>query len=70
MIAGGSQRRFAKVAEPALTELQVRVADRLKIDSFRIMDSARNVESDLYVLITFGLALLLTVGAALYALIH
>jgi len=67
---GHRQRRRAAVGEVALAALQNRVADRLMIDSLRMVGSENRTRFYFPVRLAFGLALLLSVGAVLYALIH
>jgi len=69
-VLGRGQRRAAAEAEPALAELQGRIADRLKIDSFLVYQPHERVPSDIRVRLAFGLAALLSIGSVLYALIH
>jgi hypothetical protein len=71
-MVGQRQRRRAAVGEVALAALQDRVADRLKIDSLRMVRSeiGRATRFFLPVRFAFGLALLLSIGSVLYALIH
>jgi hypothetical protein len=69
-LIGLRQRHYAAEVEPALAEIQGRVADRLRIDSFRIVQLGRVVRRELSVRIAFALAILLSLGSALYALIH
>ena len=58
-------------SEPALAELQDRVADRLKIDSIRIARSQVQMRlRRVGLIITFGFATLLNISALLYAVIH
>ena len=67
---GQRQRRRAAVGEVALAALQNRVADRLMIDSLRMVGSEIGPKFYFPVKLAFGLALLLGIGAVLYALIH
>ena len=68
------QRRAAAAAEPGLAAVQNRIADRLGIDAIRGFDPGKaqpgTVPRDHLSRIAFGLAGLLSIGAALYALIH
>jgi hypothetical protein len=71
------QQSFAvNIGGPVLGELQGRVADRLKIDMTRLRGSrawtgrAAWIARRNYSAIAFGLALLVNIGALLYALIH
>jgi hypothetical protein len=68
---GYQQMRLANVGEVALAELQDRVAGRLGVDSVRMAEplpvtALRYVPS----WVAFGLAGLLGIGAALYALVQ
>lgn len=67
-LIGRSQRARAAEAEPALAELQRRVAERLDIDSFRVIQPTPH--RDAGVRIAFVLAILLSIGFAMYALVH
>jgi hypothetical protein len=67
-LIGRSQRARAAEAEPALAELQRRVAERLDIASFRVIQPTPHRDSG--VRIAFGLAILLGLGSAMYALVH
>ena len=59
------------VGERALAELQNRVAEKLMIDSLRMVGSeAGRVRNYFPVRLAFGLELLLSIGSVLYALIH
>jgi hypothetical protein len=59
----------AALAEPALAELQDRVADKLKADSIRIARSQPGIGlRRVAIVITFGLPILLNISALLYAL--
>jgi hypothetical protein len=60
----------AALAEPALTELQNRIADRLNIDHIRMATSQARLRQRraVAVVITFGLATLLNISALAYAL--
>jgi hypothetical protein len=70
-MVGYRQRRWAAVGELALAELQKRVADRLMIDSLRMVGSEAGKVPNYYpVRLAFALALLLSIGSVLYALIH
>jgi hypothetical protein len=69
-LIGRRQRLYAAQAEPALLELQGRIAERLSIDSFRILPPSRGMYALGAVRIAFGLATLLSLGGALYALVH
>lgn len=69
-VVGRRQRGYAAEAEPALAELQGRVADRLKIASFCIAQPQGRIRRDLSVRIAFGLAAALSIGSLLYAIIH
>jgi hypothetical protein len=69
-IHGRRQRRYADTGRPALSELQSRVAERLKMDSFRILRPAGRPETESAVRTAFGLAAVLSIASALYALIH
>jgi hypothetical protein len=70
-LIGYRQRRWAAVGELALAELQNRVADRLMIDSLRmVVSEAGKVPNYFPVRLAFALALLLSIGFVLYALIH
>lgn len=69
-LIGLRQRHYAAEVEPALAELQDRVADRLNIDSLRIVRLGTMMHRELSVRIAFGLAILLSLGSALYALVH
>jgi hypothetical protein len=62
----------AAQAEPALTELQNRMAGRLRIDPIRMTKfQAREAgQRRVGVAVTFGLATLLSISALLYALIR
>jgi uncharacterized membrane protein len=69
--AGFRQRRSARGIQPVLATLQDRIADELGIDLIRYSQSQpRNVPMYVPAGIAFGLACLLSIGAALYALIH
>ena len=58
----------AALAEPALAELQGRIAGRLEIGSIRMASSeARIRQRRVVIIITFGLATLLNISALLYA---
>lgn len=72
---GSRERRMASAAQRPLAELQARIADRLMISAFRIGGPAGAAAGSwfsirLYVRTMFGLVVLLSVGAALYAMIH
>ena len=69
---GRQQRYAAAAAEPGLAALQNRIADRLGIDVIRGFGKSHPGTVPRYHLsaIAFGLAGLLSIGAALYALIH
>jgi hypothetical protein len=71
---GSRERRMATAAQRPLAELQARIADRLVITTLRIVGSPGTAgyrfSVRLYVRTMFGLAVLLSVGAALYALVH
>jgi hypothetical protein len=67
-LIGRSQRHRAAEAEPALAELQSRVAQRLDIGSFKVIQPRPHRESS--VRIAFALAILLSLGSAMYALVH
>ncbi len=58
-------------ATPGLTELQNRMAGRLKIDPIRAATFQPNrTRSGIAVAVTFGLAALIQISGLLYALIH
>lgn len=67
-LIGRSQRHRAAEAEPALAELQSRVAERLDIGSFKVIQPTMHREST--VRIAFGLGILLGLASAVYALVH
>jgi hypothetical protein len=67
-LIGRSQRARAAEAEAALAELQRRVAERLDIESFRVIQPTPHRDSG--VRIAFGMAILLSLGSAIYALVH
>lgn len=67
-VVGRRQRGYA--AEPALAELQGRVAERLKIASFCVAQPQGRIRRDLSVRIAFGLAIAFSIGSWLYAIIH
>jgi hypothetical protein len=67
-LIGRSQRHRAAEAEPALAELQSRIAERLDIGSFKVIQPRPHRESS--VRIAFALAILLSLGSAMYALVH
>lgn len=68
-LIGQRQRNYAAEVESTLAEIQGRVADRLNIDSFRIIQlTARRQEYS--VRIAFGLAILFSMGAGVYAAVH
>ncbi len=68
---GRQQRYAAAAAEPGLAALQNRIADRLGIDLIRFGKSQPGTVPRYHLSgIAFGLAGLLSIGAALYALIH
>jgi hypothetical protein len=69
-VIGRRERRYAAEAEHALAELQDRVAGRLNIGSFRIIRPGERRPGEGPVRIAFGLAILLSCGSALYALVH
>jgi hypothetical protein len=69
-IIGLRERRYAAEVQPALAELQGRIADRLNIDSLRIIPPRPGTRGTPQVRIAFGLAIVLSLGAALYALVH
>ncbi len=67
---GRLQRHMATAARPALDDLQARIAERLTLDTFRQLGPPITAAYGVSVRILFGLAILLSVGAALYALVH
>jgi hypothetical protein len=67
---GLRERRYAAEVQPALAELQGRIADRLNIGSLRIIPPRPGTRGTPQVRIAFGLAIVLSLGAALYALVH
>lgn len=71
---GNRERGSATAALHPLAELQARIADRLMITTFRIAGSPGMTGYPLsvrpYVRIMFGLVVLLSAGAALYALLQ
>ena len=69
---GLGQRYAAAAAEPGLFAIQGRIADRLGIDAIQGFDKSGPGPVPRFNLaaIAFGLAGLLCIGAALYALIH
>jgi hypothetical protein len=69
---GTRERRSANRALGPLAELQARVAGRLMIATLHIAGPTAGapISVRLRVRIMFGLVVLLTVGAALYALVH
>ena len=69
-LIGRRQRHRAAEAEPALAELQARVAKRLDIDSFRVVQLGSAKRREAAVRIAFGLAILLSLGSVIYALVH
>jgi hypothetical protein len=70
-MVGYRQRHQAAVGEVALAELQNRVAARLMIDSLRMVGpEAGKIPNYFPVWLAFALALLLSIGSVLYALIH
>jgi len=70
-MAGLHEVNAAALAEPALAELQDRIADKLKIDSIRMARSQAGIrQRRAGIIIMFGLATLVNIGALLYALIH
>ena len=69
-ILGLRERWSAQAARPALAEVQGRIADKLQMDAFRIAGSPTRVTSRFVVRGVFGMAVLLSAGAALYAMIH
>ncbi|MGP4029276.1 hypothetical protein [Actinomadura sp. 3N407] len=62
---GLRQKEVASVGAAALTDLQDRIADRLGIDSIRMFQSIRPRGARRYATssISFGLAVLLSIGA-------
>jgi hypothetical protein len=71
LTVGFQQRQLADTAEPALTALQNRIADELGIDSIRTGHAlSGKIPPYTASWIAFGLAGLLSIAAALYALIH
>jgi hypothetical protein len=69
--AGLREVGAASLAEPALAELQDRVAGRLGIDSIRLLKSeAPKRPRGTVINVTIGLALLVNTGGLVYALIH
>jgi len=61
----------AALAEPGLTELQNRMAGRLRVGPIRMHKfQAARTRRRVAVAVTFGLGSLLHIGALLYALIH
>jgi hypothetical protein len=64
------ERRWSGIAVPALAELDGRVAERLRMDSFRMNPPYVPDRTEAPVRIAVGLAVLVSIGAALYALIH
>ena len=67
---GRRERWSAQAARPALRELQLRIADRLEMDAFRMARPPASAASRFAVKIAFGLAILLSIGSAIYALVH
>jgi hypothetical protein len=62
------QRRGAGDAEPAIGELQKRVASKLDVPSFRIYEpEAGGQRAGIENIIVFALAVLLSLGSAIYA---
>ena len=69
--AGFREVYAASLAEPALAELQDRVARMLGIDSIRLVSSEAQIrQRRTGVVIIIGLAFLVNISALLYALIH
>ena len=69
-VVGRQQRRAAAEAEPALAELQGKVASKLQVDSFRIYKPEVRGQREGAAAFTFALAVLLSAGSAIYAAIH
>jgi hypothetical protein len=70
-MVGYRQRRHATGGELALIELQSRIADRLGMGSIQMLEPrSRPIPIYISVWIAFGLAVLLSIGGALYALVH
>ena len=70
-VLGRRERRSARAARPALRQLQGRIADRLKMDEFRMQGQPPAARAGrLAVRIVFASAVMLSIAAALYALIH
>ena len=68
---GYRQRRHATGGELALIELQSRIADRLGMGSIQMLEPrSRPIPIYISVWIAFGLVVLLSIGGALYALVH
>jgi len=68
--AGLHEVNAASLAEPALAELQDRVARTLGIDSIRMTNSDPLIRHRRTGIIIIGLAFLVNIGSLLYALIH
>jgi hypothetical protein len=69
-IIGRQQRRAAAEAEPALAELQGRIASKLQADSFRIYKPQVRRPGEGVAAIAFAVVVLLSAGSAIYAAIH
>jgi hypothetical protein len=68
---GYTERREAVAGEVALAELQKLLAEKLEIDSIRMIGPRPGAWPHLLAArIAFGLAVTLSVGSALYALVH
>jgi hypothetical protein len=64
--------RAADLARPAVAELQNRIADRLRLDPLHVATFQAGIAGQRRVanVLTFGLAILLNIGALIYAVIH
>jgi hypothetical protein len=67
---GRRQNQMAAPARLALGELRARIADRLTISTFLMSGPPRTFAYRFSTRIAFGLVVLLSVGAALYAVVH
>lgn len=69
---GLRQKEVASVGEAALTDLQDRIADKVGIDSFRMFRAIRPRGARRYAasFVAFGMAVLLSLGSVVYALVR
>ena len=64
------QRRYAAEVEPALGEIQARIAKNLSLPSFQVVKPAGREQRDNVIRLAFRLAVLLSAGSAIYAAVH